>query len=476
MLDPNVAGLGASGLRPEGTVVLLLMGPVDRKWAADAAVELSAEWAEGGRRIVLADLHLENPLLHAGLDVSNLEGLVDIFLYGASLSRIARPVRDGAFYFIPAGTYAPDIDEIYRHPRWKKLVAGFRDTGATLILFAPADGTHLESLAEWSSETIVLGPPPGPELSRELERVGIRVLAVLEPPAIAPTVDRPTTEPAASTPVVSAEAPLVTPSAAVAARPPVTVHRRPESELELPPPTARRRQERRSTSFLLWLLLAVMVLVTAAYLLLSIRPDLLPNGGVPQSGDGSAASTGALSAAPAPTRQGELLPYSVQVKAFTSFTAALEETAAIQRRVPSSPFFISPEEVQGILYYRIFSGVSTDTLAASSLRDRLVELGLVDAEDAVGAWSLIQFTPLAFDLGEFNSEEAAALRADSLRQREIPAYSTVVPYSDGSKRWQLYGGAYRDSASADGMRDRLLAAGVESRLAARAGLPATLPE
>src|SRR5688572_12261802 len=154
MSDPSRLSSENADLHPEGTVVLLLTGGEDRRWAADAAVELSAEWAAGGRRIVLADLHLETPLLHVELEVSNLEGVVDIFLYGASLSRIAQPVRDGSFFFIPAGTYAPDIAEIYRHPRWKKLVAGFRDTGATLLLFAPVEAADLQALSSWSSDVI----------------------------------------------------------------------------------------------------------------------------------------------------------------------------------------------------------------------------------------------------------------------------------------------------------------------------------
>src|SRR3712207_8543000 len=67
----------------------LFRSAVDRRWAADVAIELGEVWAKDGRRIVLADLHLEAPLLHAGLDVSNMAAVVDIFLYGASLSRIA---------------------------------------------------------------------------------------------------------------------------------------------------------------------------------------------------------------------------------------------------------------------------------------------------------------------------------------------------------------------------------------------------
>ena len=66
-----------------GAVVLLLVGEVDRWWAAETAIELSSAWAKDGRRVVLADLFLENPVVHEVAGAENLEGMVDVFLYGA---------------------------------------------------------------------------------------------------------------------------------------------------------------------------------------------------------------------------------------------------------------------------------------------------------------------------------------------------------------------------------------------------------
>ena len=495
------AGLSAATPRPRGTVVLLLSGAVDRRWAADVAIELGEVWAKDGRRIVLADLHLEAPLLHAGLDVSNMEGVVDIFLYGASLSRIARPVRGGAFYLIPAGTYAPDAGEIYRHPRWKKLVAGFRDSDASLVLFVPGDSADLKALGLWSTEVIVIGPPPAANFLDELRGSGMKVLAVLEPPVIAPASLSPVNPPpvAELAPAVAAAAAAVevgVPSPAapvdvssvrsrdradeVGARPPPReripppapiLPRAEDPELELPPPPVRRTADRRRASAVIWIIFAVILLGIAGYLIAVLRPDLF-SGGSPSV----APLASAASEPPAPTRQGEMIPYSVHVKAFTSLSAAANELVEDQQRLASAPFFISPEEIQGILYYRILAGLSTDSLGATRLRDHLVEAGAIDPEDAAGSWSLLQFTPLTFDLGEFETEEEARLRADSLFQRQIPTYTAAVPYSDGTQRYQLYGGAYGDSVTASQMRMLLESAGISAKLTSRTGLPATLPE
>lgn len=469
-------------------MLVLLTGTADRQWAADTAVDLSARWAGEGRRIVLADLHLENPLLHFGLDVSNLEGVVDIFLYGASLARIAKPVREGSFYLIPAGTYAPNVDEIYRHPRWKKLVAGFRDTDATLILFAPAEGTDLEALSNWSSEAIILGASRDPALRERVERAGLRVLAEIEAPrqaedrvgapVAAPGVEEPAeVEPPVFAPVAAESQganPVADPRSAPRAKP-VQVHRPPESELELPPPLVRKRREKKTVSVFLWLVFFLILLGTVAYLVATIRPDLIQGLLASRTAAPSAQTVAPAQAAPAPQPLGELLPYSVQVRAFTSLAAARDEVATDQARLATVPFFISPEQIQGILYFKILSGMAADTTAAIALRDRLVEIGSIDEEDAVGAWSMIQFTPLAFELGSYQTPAEAAARSDSLLNLEIPTYTAQVPYSDGTRRYQLYAGAFPDSVAALGLRRMLDAAGIEAPLSARTGAPAILP-
>src|SRR5690606_11856608 len=90
---------------------------------------------------------------------------------------------DGTFYLIPAGTYAPDLEEIYNHPRWRKLVAGFKDTDATLLLFTPAESADLRALSRWASEAIIIGRGSDRELLARVNGASIRVLGTIEPEA-----------------------------------------------------------------------------------------------------------------------------------------------------------------------------------------------------------------------------------------------------------------------------------------------------
>lgn len=425
-----------------GTVVLLLAGESERRWAAEAALELSGAWAEESRRIVLADLHLEDPLLHEVAGTDNLEGVVDVFLYGASVARSARAVPGRNFYLITGGTYEPDADAIYHHPRWAKLVAGFREASASLVLFAPAESADVEAIAEIVDQVVLLGDSAlssgalAPLASR-----GLEPLAVLVPPAAA-----------------SERAAAEAPARSVAE----------ERELMIPPPPVRTARPRSRGVLIALLVLTAAAVLGALGYFFALR-GAESSTGAAESAPSREAAAGAAAPGAGASRTGDPLPYSVQVRAYPSLSAARAQLENERSRFPGAQFFISPEEIQGILYYRILAGLAPDTAAATRLREQLVSGGALEESEAAASWSLIQYTPLAFDLGEFDSAAEASAAADSLHAQEIPTYVVPVPYSDGARRWQLYGGAYRDSASAEALRERLREAGIQPRLVARIG-------
>lgn len=431
--EPGRRPVGAPDGASLGPVVLLLAGDADIEWAADTAFDLAAAWSRDGRRVVVADLHLERPILHTRAGTENLEGVVDVFLYGASISRSARPIPGRRFHLIPAGTYEPDPSAVLRHPRWPKVVAGFRDAGASLVLFAPVGIPDPGPLADWVSDVVLLGDPGDPEVLGDLAALGIEPAAFLVPP---PHAEEPAGE------------------------------QTEEPELAIPPPPPRRRRRTGFPFFLVGVVFAALAVAAVGFYLARTYPELLPWA---RTGEAVGSDASDAPVEPSAGRAGEALPVSVQVVAFQSFPAAVERSERIAGDVAEVPLFVSPEEVQGVLYYKIMAGVLPDTAAGRRLRERLVADGVIDPEDAAGSWSLLQTSPFAFDLGEFPTPERASARADSLLALEIPTYSIPVPYTDGSRRWQLYGGAYRDSASAEALRRQLVGAGLPTRLVARIG-------
>jgi hypothetical protein len=450
--DPVVHTHGDAASIPiaAGSAVLLLVGSVDRIWAAQTAIDLCTEWAADGRRVVLADMHLQNPVLHDLLDVENSEGVVDIFLYGASIARSARPVEGRGFYFITAGTYEVDVESIYRHPRWAKLTAGFRDANASLVLLAPIGTVEFDAIAPWLGQVVLLGAPSTGVLPAELESGSPPVSRMLVPPGYQ---------------VPERE---MTRSGGEAAGPGE------EQDVELFLPVARKRtkeQTRRGATVAITILVLIALLAAAGFALARYRPDLVP-WLAPGGGDAAPGTTRGTASGTAARRAGETVPFAVLVKSYASLSAAQQQVEVEQRRLSDTPFYISPEDDSGILYYKVYAGLLRDTASAERLRERLLQAGSVDSDDTLGTLSLIHRAHLSFDLGEFDSRDSAAAVRDSLSTREIPTYAVPMPYEDGIRRWQLYGGAYRDSATADAMRRRLTGAGINPRLVLRVGEPA----
>jgi hypothetical protein len=531
-----------------GPLFLVLDVASDRRWAAEAAIALASGWARAGRRVVLADLHFEEPVLHEHTGEANADGIVDIFLYGASLARSARPVPGHAFYLIPAGTYTPDAGAVFRHARWSKLVAGFRDANASLLLFVRGDAPDVDALMEWAEEAIVLGEEARAAALLDDLPAGVAVRAIVAPPVIEALPDPDSTleygldiHVAPAIPVAdmvseaaetdtfdsveasaSAEDDVVTrvyeiSTDDVGAPAPSVAGYKTSAPLEAPPsvsgtaadevgapadaqlngpraeddtrwiepatparmgPRSRRSRRRGGTPPVVWVLLGIAGLAAAGYLVAA--SDLFENRRDVSAADDTRVDTATAAPAaaaarpappPAPVPRGAPLHYAVQVKAFTSLPAAREQVLAEQRRFADAPFYISPERVQGILYYKVLAGLPADSTAATALRQRLVDVGAIDPDDATGSWNLIQYAPLAFHLGEFPTREAAVDRADSLLAQGIPSYPVTVLYSDGTERWRLYGGAFRERGRADGMRELLNGAGVQAELLERVGQP-----
>ena len=110
------------------------------------------------RRVAIGDLLGESPPLQSLVAAEDPHGLVDSFLYGVSLNRVAYQVNEpGELFVMPSGTSPIDYEELFRHPRWKRLSAGFREVGALLVLAVPASAPHLRQLVDASDGAILVG-------------------------------------------------------------------------------------------------------------------------------------------------------------------------------------------------------------------------------------------------------------------------------------------------------------------------------
>jgi hypothetical protein len=491
-----------------GPVLLLFDPRADRAWVADGAIALATAWTQAGRRAVLADLSLDDPLLHERIGMANLDGVVDIFLYGASLARSARPVPGRGFYLISGGTYTDDAGAILRHPRWEKIVAGFREAQASLLLFAPADADGLAELARWAGDAIVFGPPSAGSVFERALPEGIQVRAWLSPPGserapadahppVAPQDRFPEPEPGPPVWAAPAGSREVEVGPLRPAQPPqgefptfdelvgsspagVPVPDPAWEQATMPPRFGKGgrgktaeggavKAKGKGSELRLLVLLVLLLLAAAAYFVHQYRPDLLRFGGGQPPAPAPAPAKAAAGPAAAPTERGVPLPYAVSTVNYDNEGAAGKAVRDMSARFPDVPFYVVPELNGGRLFYKVFAGMLADTAQAAAVRERLIAAGSADTAGVIGPSQLIQPRPWAYDLGTFDTDSAATVHADTLQQQNVPTYVVPIPFADGRERFRVYGGAFRDSLTAQPMRRMLDVAHAGGSLVRRTG-------
>jgi hypothetical protein len=154
---------------------------------AEAALGIARVQA-AQRRVALGDLLGDAEPIQALVQGDDPHGLVDSFLYGVSLTKIARKVPDaGELFVMPTGTGPVDYDELFGNPRWRRLIAGFREMGALLIIAVPAEAPRVHELVAASDGVVIVGDVVPPEVSVAQSLAWIRARRGVVPPTTQPT-------------------------------------------------------------------------------------------------------------------------------------------------------------------------------------------------------------------------------------------------------------------------------------------------
>jgi hypothetical protein len=153
------------------------------------------------RRVAVGDLFAESPPIQELVHSDDPHGLVDSFLYGVSLSRIAHEVPGaGQLFVMPSGSEPPDYEELLPNPRWYRLAAGFREMSALLVLAAPAGAPHIEKLVAAADGAVLVGEavPPQVPVARIIGTVREPRQPMLSPIVGVPVVQSPPPPPSSS--------------------------------------------------------------------------------------------------------------------------------------------------------------------------------------------------------------------------------------------------------------------------------------
>lgn len=126
---------------------------------ATARVAVGIGRAQAHRRhVAVGDLLGEVAPIQSLVEGDDPHGIMDSFVYGVSLNRIAREVAAVPGLFVmPTGTEPVDAATVFPSPRWRRLASGFREMGALLVLAARADAPAVEELAAQLDGAVLVG-------------------------------------------------------------------------------------------------------------------------------------------------------------------------------------------------------------------------------------------------------------------------------------------------------------------------------
>jgi hypothetical protein len=142
---------------------------------AAAHVALGLARAEATRRrVVLGDLVGDLAPLVSLLSDDDPHGISDTILYGVSINKVARAVKDVDNLFIaPSGSEQVVSGEVFASGRWKRLADAFHSSGGLLLLVASSDSPGLGALIDQVDGAVVVRDSsiPGAPSSLILARV-----------------------------------------------------------------------------------------------------------------------------------------------------------------------------------------------------------------------------------------------------------------------------------------------------------------
>jgi hypothetical protein len=353
------------------------------------------------RRTAVGDLFAESPPIQDLVQTDDLHGLIDTFVYGVSINRIAHPVPDaGELFVLPSGTEPPDYEEILPNPRWARLTAGFAEVGALLILAAPASAPHIEDLVAAADGAIVVGDVAPRKLP-----VASVVYAVREPR-------------------------------------PAPVH--------APPPAVQRPWWKQRVAAIAGIGLTLVAAGVAAWLAyrplaggpprLGAKPDTTHRsmgGGVLHADSAARDTLGdtTIASAPAelrvsnPADSAQAVPYAVELLAANTQAGAILKLQQDGSSLPAPTF--SPALVQGAQWYKVIAGAYDSRFSADSLLAALRRRRIVDA----GSGTVVRL-PLAFRIDSGVPSSAVPGLLEAYLDRGQPVYA--LRQADGTA-WLLAG-------------------------------------
>jgi hypothetical protein len=401
---------------------------------ATAKVALGVGRAQATRRrVVVGDLLGEAGPIQDLLQNDDPHGLSDSFEYGISLGKVTHEVHGaGRLAVIPSGMAPIDYDQLLVDPRWLRLAATFRETGALLVLAAPGDVPGIDRLVAATDGAVLVGDTLPARLP------GSRVVRTIREPRPRSGARRSGASVVAATVRSWYQRRLVGAGAGVAltlvlAGFGVWIAQRPmDHSVRRPiaPPTDSTRNP-------------AAVLGTGA--------SMVAAGSV-----GPAARPAAVPANPRDSARAAA--WSVELKSFATQAGAVMELEAQQSVLPAATF--APMVDGDVRWFPLIGGAYPDSAGAAALLGTLRQHGMLRTN-----WGAVKRRPLALMVQNRIGSDTAAAAVSAYVERGLPVYA--LRQADGSAT--LYAGAFETADQATLLAESLKASGLTPTLVYRTG-------
>lgn len=456
----------------EGCTSAVVLGD-DPSAAALVALGLARAQARH-RRVAVADLVGEIPVLQDRLPADAAYGLIDMVQYGVSLGKIAYPIDPARNLFVvPSGVGPLDHEALLRNARWRALMRTFRQADTLVLLIAPAHLPQLGALARETDGIIAVGDTSVADDAHLLSRVRASTSepahdGTLHEHASDVTLDEPASDDTLDVPVndVTPDEPVS--DAALEA----------ESPNVLPSPTgvkpASTPSAKRTAPWLMLAMVGVAAVLAAATWMWNARraPAATPLVATIEHDSAFARDTVDAPAPEPSTAQPEM---SIANPSDSALAAAYAVTLVTFNTADAAEAQVDRSNVQGLpavtisyvalgadssRWYRVFVGAYRSRPSADSLLGLLRRRGLL----AAGAGRVVR-APLAVLVRDKVPFSDAHTVATTYRAKGIPVYALVQ--DDGS--YTLYAGAFESPEQAALLLSTLRAAGENPAVVYRTG-------
>ncbi len=148
--------------RESNVKVVAMFSPRPHEGRSTAVINLAASLAISGRRVLLVDADLREPVLHKIFSISNEKGLSSILTGKDTLMEGIRKTVVDNLYLLPSGPLPANPSELLGGEEMKRLMADLREQGEFVLFDTSAslpftDSTLLASLADGVLEVVGAG-------------------------------------------------------------------------------------------------------------------------------------------------------------------------------------------------------------------------------------------------------------------------------------------------------------------------------